>query len=57
MDQVSTVTIYDGTVFCRKCGAPMTPLEVLYSDSDVCPHCRNEVYEKHAKKLTDAYTI
>lgn len=57
MDQISTVTIYDGTVFCRKCGAPMTPLEVLYSDSDVCPHCRNEVYEKHAKKLTDAYTI
>ena len=51
MDDISTLTIYDGTVMCRKCGAPMTPLEVMYSDGDLCPHCRNLKYEYHAKKL------
>ena len=51
MDDISTLTIYDGTVMCRKCGAPMTPLEVMYSDGDLCPHCRNAKYEYHMKRL------
>lgn len=51
VDDISTVTIYDGTVMCKKCGYPMTPLEAMYSDNGLCPHCRNQQYEGHAKKL------
>lgn len=45
------MTIYDGSMVCKKCGAPMTPIEVLYSDDDLCPHCRNAKYERHAKSF------
>lgn len=51
MDDVSTVTIYDGTILCKKCDYPMTPLEAMYSDDGLCPHCRNLNYQGHAKKL------
>jgi hypothetical protein len=51
MDDISTLTIYDGTLPCRKCGYPMTPLEAMYSDDGLCPYCRNEKYEKHAEGL------
>jgi len=50
-EDVSTLTIYDGTLPCKKCGYPMTPLEAMYSDDGLCPYCRNEKYEKHAKNL------
>ena len=51
MEETSTVTIYDGTLPCKNCGYPMTPLEALYSDDGLCPYCRNEKYEKHARGL------
>ena len=51
VDDVSTVTIYDGTILCKKCDYPMTPLEAMYSDDGLCPHCRNLNYQGHAKKL------
>lgn len=51
MEEISTVTIYDGSVECKNCGYPMTPLEALYSDNGLCPYCRNERYEKHSKNL------
>ena len=51
MDAISTTTIYDGTVFCKKCGQPMNPVESMYSPEGICPHCRNLKYEHHAKKL------
>lgn len=51
VDDVSTVTIYDGTIMCKKCGYPMTPLEAMYSDDGLCPHCRNLNYQGHAKNL------
>ena len=51
MEDVSTVTIYDGTVFCKKCGQPMNPVEAMYSPDGVCPTCRNLKYENHAKRL------
>ena len=51
VDDVSTVTIYDGTIMCKKCGYPMTPLEAMYSDDGLCPNCRNLNYQGHAKKL------
>jgi len=50
-EDVSTTTIYDGTLFCKKCDYPMTPLESMYSDDGLCPYCRNEKYEKHARNL------
>jgi predicted nucleic-acid-binding Zn-ribbon protein len=50
-EEVSTLTIYDGSVVCKKCGYPMTPLEAMYSDDGLCPHCRNANYEKHSKTL------
>jgi len=50
-DDISTTTIYDGTLFCKKCEYPMTPLEAMYSDNGLCPNCRNKNYEKHAKNL------
>ena len=50
-EEISTVTIYDGSLPCKKCGYPMTPLEALYSDMGLCPYCRNQQYEGHAKKL------
>ena len=50
-EAISTTTIYDGTMFCKKCGYPMTPIEALYSDNGLCPYCRNEKYEKHSKSL------
>jgi len=50
-ENVSTLTIYDGTLLCKKCGYPMTPLEAMYSDDGLCPYCRNEKYEKHTKNL------
>ena len=51
MEDISTTTIYDGSLQCKKCGYPMTPLEALYSDDALCPYCRNAKYEKHAKDL------
>lgn len=50
-EEISTLTIYDGSVECKKCGYPMTPLEAMYSDNGLCPNCRNLQYEGHAKKL------
>jgi predicted Zn-ribbon and HTH transcriptional regulator len=50
-EEISTTTIYDGSRMCKNCGYPMTPLEALYSDDGLCPYCRNEKYEKHAKNL------
>lgn len=50
-ENISTITIYDASLACRKCGYPMTPLEGLYSDDGLCPHCRNQKYEKHAKNF------
>ena len=50
-EDISTLTVYDGTVLCKKCGYPMTPLESMYSPDGICPDCRNLKYEKHAKGL------
>ena len=50
-EEISTLTIYDGSLECKKCGYPMTPLEAMYSDNGLCPNCRNLQYEGHAKKL------
>ena len=50
-EDISTTTIYDGTIMCKACGYPMTPLEALYSDDGLCPYCRNQKYEKHAKNM------
>ena len=50
-EDISTVTLYEGSLPCKKCGYPMTPLEALYSDLGLCPYCRNLQYEGHAKKL------
>ena len=50
-EDISTVTIYDASLACKRCGYPMTPLEGLYSDDGLCPHCRNKKYEKHAKNF------
>jgi predicted nucleic-acid-binding Zn-ribbon protein len=48
-EDISTLTIYDGSLKCKNCGYPMTPLEAMYSDNGLCPYCRNKSYEKHAK--------
>jgi len=50
-EEITTVTIYDGTVPCKNCDYPMTPIEALYSDDGLCPYCRNMRYEAHAKRL------
>jgi len=50
-ENMSIVTIYDASLACKKCDYPMTPLEGLYSDDGLCPHCRNQKYEKHAKSF------
>ena len=50
-EKVSTLTVYDGSIPCKKCGYLMTPLEVMYSADGLCPNCRNANYEKHAKTL------
>jgi RNA polymerase subunit RPABC4/transcription elongation factor Spt4 len=50
-ENMSTVTIYDASLACKKCKYPMTPLEGLYSDDGLCPYCRNKKYEKHAKNF------
>jgi Zn finger protein HypA/HybF involved in hydrogenase expression len=50
-EDVSTLTVYDGSLQCKKCDYPMTPLEAMYSDDGLCPYCRNAKYEKHAKNL------
>jgi len=50
-EDISTTTIYDGTLVCKNCGYPMTPLEAMYSDDGLCPYCRNANYEKHSKSL------
>ncbi len=49
-EDISTVTIYDGSLQCKNCGYPMTPLEAMYSEDGRCPYCRNQNYEKHAKR-------
>jgi hypothetical protein len=48
-EEISTITIYDGSVMCRKCGKIMTPVEVFYMDGDVCSDCRNTSFGKHIK--------
>lgn len=51
MDPISTQTIYDGSSLCRRCGAIMTPMEVLYSyDGRTCPTCRNAKMQSHVKQ-------
>jgi Zn finger protein HypA/HybF involved in hydrogenase expression len=50
-EEITTMTIYDGSLPCKKCNYPMTPLEALYSDMGLCPYCRNKQYEGHAKRL------
>ena len=50
MDDITTDTIYDGSANCKKCGALMSPLEVLYCDGNICAACRNQNYEKHMKR-------
>jgi|APCry1669190327_1035288.scaffolds.fasta_scaffold00626_11 hypothetical protein len=50
LDDISTETIYDGSVPCRRCGMVMTPLEVMYSyDGRTCPACRNAKMEAHVR--------
>lgn len=48
-EQISTLTIYDGSRLCKKCGSVMDPLVVLYGDGKVCPTCRNMKYERARK--------
>ena len=48
-EDITTQTIYDGSLVCKKCGYPMTPLEAMYSDDGLCPYCRNSKAEKHVK--------
>lgn len=48
-EEVSTATIYDGSMICRKCGKLMTPIEVFYMDGDTCPDCRNTSFGKNLK--------
>lgn len=50
MDEVTTETIYDGSMLCPKCGKAMTPLEVMYTDGKMCPWCRNDNYGVHMKR-------
>lgn len=49
MEDISTETIYDGSVMCPKCGLFMTPVEVMYTGGKMCPTCRNALYGKHMK--------
>ena len=48
-DEISTETIYEGSVQCPKCERIMTPLEVLYAGGKLCPDCRNRRYEYYTK--------
>ena len=48
-DEISTETIYEGSVQCPKCDRIMTPLEVLYAGGKLCPDCRNRRYEYYTK--------
>lgn len=50
MEEITTETIYDGSVECPKCGLFMTPLEVMYAGKKMCPTCRNGLYGKHMKR-------
>ena len=50
-EEITAVTIYEGTVPCTNCDYPMTPIEALYSDDGLCPYCRNMKYEKYARKM------
>ena len=48
-DEITTETIYEGSVQCPKCDRIMTPLEVLYAGGKLCPDCRNRRYEYYTK--------
>jgi len=55
VEDVTTETIYSGTVICPKCAMPMTPVEAMYTDGKMCPSCRNGLYGKHMKaRMSDA---
>lgn len=49
-EEISTLTVYDGSKQCKVCGQVMSPLEVMYSEDGRCPYCRNQNYERHAKR-------
>jgi hypothetical protein len=49
VEEISTLTIYDGSRICRKCGEVMDPVVVMYGDGKVCPTCRNLKYESARK--------
>ena len=36
-EEVSTITVYDGSQQCKVCGQIMTPLEAMYSEDGRCP--------------------
>jgi hypothetical protein len=48
-EEITTETIYEGSVQCPKCERIMTPLEVLYAGGKLCPDCRNRRYEYYTK--------
>jgi uncharacterized paraquat-inducible protein A len=48
-EDISTITIYDGSQPCRKCGMIMSPIDVMYSEDGYCPYCRNMRHELHKK--------
>lgn len=49
MEEISTETIYDGSVQCPECGNWMTPVEAMYTGGKMCPTCRNRRYGRHLK--------
>ena len=49
IEEVSTETIYDGSVMCPKCGLFMTPVEAMYTGGTMCPTCRNLKHGAHVK--------
>jgi len=52
MEEISTETIYQGSVACPGCGTHMTPLEHMWAgNTSECGDCRNTRYSKAAKSM------
>jgi len=50
MENISSVTIYDGTTLCPSCGGLMDPVASAFSGPTAeCAACRNKSYGKNLK--------
>jgi hypothetical protein len=50
MDEINTVTLYDGSTLCPTCGGLMDPVASAFSGpTGECSNCRNKSYGKNLK--------